>query len=1020
MNVMNSIKSFFGRKVHANQNALEEYGVATASSEYRPKRTPSLYSRLSMTSKRSMASTIGDLPKFRNTNKSAKSRVSLPSDKRDSKSSNPLATSVEDLEGEANEASKEEEAPNASDNQVGKPKSSSFFPRLNYDSIFGVDRDDPTPRVWGREVKSRRRLGDGMENVTSSESSQASNLARKRRSANGKLMLRDITVPFSYVDVFQSDFDEVEETVIRTFSIGAHILEHVKIYLSVWTTWACTAVCAFWNLESPSKEMMGLDGAMDVLYAIALALQLRTTVLDIEIGQESCKPSKIFYDHLVSRTFWFDVVSLVPMAVIVAAADGAQWGRWLMLVKGLRSWRLSREPPRTVFVSSNHFVMFNLLITLIIGGHLLACLWFTIVYEYTGTCPKHYELNGGETPVPYKGFWEYYFLSLNNGIYLLLGIERDAASTIEHAFLTLCVPIGAFAHAYVFGEIVLLIERRGMLDSIENEQTLAMQQAMRLLGLSPALQLRIIAYFTYERLRRNSRSCDIMLRRLSPQLRYEIHLCLYTDLVSDAALFQRTRPRVIRDIVTTLKDIVFLPGDNVCRFGEHGDSMYFIIDGFVTILRSDNETQVASLEVGGYFGEVALLTGVRRTAFVRAETFCLLAQLTKHDFEPIIRTYPEEIDMLIGEIRSRAERERIRAEALRHYGVSLKRHSNASTAGDHHQSRRDSRVSLGGFQRGFTADGMDAPDPSSARRFSTTSVDGHFRSSTNALESRIRNSANAETGSLAYDHSSSYTSRASANDPQGRISSSEIEARVPTGRQSAAEAEAQMASPRSGEAWAADDLQVKGQDTNAAVAAPATPSPKISSEAKVIRRSMKSPAKGFGGLSTRMRRTIEEGAALIGVSKSARDAKKRGSVPSNNYDSINQVLPGAVMSSSEIEAKVVQKMEEIEGVCSVLDEAVERVPRAAQDQVQMFNAVLADLRKDLFTEVKAELAPLKRQIPEMQAEILELCDRLLADRHGDRNSVSMGRRCATPERRGSYDDDDALNFLKQRSNVRRI
>jgi hypothetical protein len=306
------------------------------------------------------------------------------------------------------------------------------------------------------------------------------------------------------------------------------------------------------------------------------------------------------------------------------------------------------------------------------GGHIVACAWFWIIFEVAHNIHVH---------MPEDGSWShclgsnancwlrFYSLSLNEGIYLILGIDREAYSMPEYWFLALMLPVGALIHAHVLSGLILLIQRRGALETHLYEHTTAVSQAMRTLGVSPALQLRIISYFTYERIHRNGNAFNALFRRLSPQLRFELHLYLYTDLVANTALFRHTHPRVIREIVRKLNDIIFLPGDYICRYGEYGDSMYFIVKGNCTVIGSDNETNISSLCRGSYFGEVALLTGVRRTAFVRAEVFCILAHLTKSAFEPIIRRWPEEIDVLLdqAEMRSMDDRERIKKEAMKYY-----------------------------------------------------------------------------------------------------------------------------------------------------------------------------------------------------------------------------------------------------------------------------------------------------------------------------------------------------------------
>jgi signal transduction histidine kinase len=66
---------------------------------------------------------------------------------------------------------------------------------------------------------------------------------------------------------------------------------------------------------------------------------------------------------------------------------------------------------------------------------------------------------------------------------------------------------------------------------------------------------------------------------------------------------------------------VFAPGDVICREGELGDVMYFVVDGHVEIVKQVDEGTERHLHYvgpGEYFGEIAILQEGPRVATVRA------------------------------------------------------------------------------------------------------------------------------------------------------------------------------------------------------------------------------------------------------------------------------------------------------------------------------------------------------------------------------------------------------------------
>eukprot|EP00397_Hematodinium_sp_SG-2012_P003294 GEMP01003302.1.p1 GENE.GEMP01003302.1~~GEMP01003302.1.p1 ORF type:complete len:993 (+),score=149.42 GEMP01003302.1:221-3199(+) len=536
-------------------------------------------------------------------------------------------------------------------------------------SLFGIS-SDPRPHIWGTRIKT-----DGRASKKSVDAIQR--IVRDHESdGEMSLMLRDTRIKFSYFDLFETDRGTENTHMIRCFSRGANYLELVKIALAIEALGIAVLLICFWQVD-PSKlfppyELCLVDFIFDIFYLLCIVLELRTTILDHERGVEICNPRTILWRYFSSPFFWCEVMSLLVPAFLIrrlrelGLADGVV--RPLVLVRVLRGWGVFHKPTKHRFIPNQLFIFSRLLGACLLFGHVLACVWYWFVFELLGTRTAG-DLHLAPNSVGPANLVDYYGYSFNEGIYLLLAIDRQGKSTAEHLFLAFVLPFAALFHAYIFGEIFLVIQRMSALESRNQEHTLAVNEAMKVLGLSPALQLRIISYFTYERLHRNAHAFEELFRLLSPQLRFELHLYLYTDLIANTGLFRKSKPRIIREMVTLLNDIIFLPGDYVVRFGEHGDSMYFIISGKCAVLASDNETILSILERGSYFGEIALLTGVRRTAFVRSDVFCVLAQLTKSAFEPIIREFPEEIDILVGEIINVAEREKVREEAFRYYGI---------------------------------------------------------------------------------------------------------------------------------------------------------------------------------------------------------------------------------------------------------------------------------------------------------------------------------------------------------------
>ena len=102
------------------------------------------------------------------------------------------------------------------------------------------------------------------------------------------------------------------------------------------------------------------------------------------------------------------------------------------------------------------------------------------------------------------------------------------------------------------------------------------------------------------------------------------------ELLREIPLFRPLPSPVLDQLASSLVPLKALPGEDVVREGEPGDRFYVIRSGEVDV--SSAERSVATLGPGGYFGEIALLRDVPRTATVTAKTDVELYALERDEF----------------------------------------------------------------------------------------------------------------------------------------------------------------------------------------------------------------------------------------------------------------------------------------------------------------------------------------------------------------------------------------------------
>lgn len=110
------------------------------------------------------------------------------------------------------------------------------------------------------------------------------------------------------------------------------------------------------------------------------------------------------------------------------------------------------------------------------------------------------------------------------------------------------------------------------------------------------------------------------------------------DLLKRVPLFAGCSKSELRELATSTDEIDLREGHVLTREGRPGREFFVLVDGTVRVTR--NGRKIAELGGGDWFGEIALLTKVPRTATVTATSAVRALVLTDRAFRRLVETMP--------------------------------------------------------------------------------------------------------------------------------------------------------------------------------------------------------------------------------------------------------------------------------------------------------------------------------------------------------------------------------------------
>ncbi len=230
--------------------------------------------------------------------------------------------------------------------------------------------------------------------------------------------------------------------------------------------------------------------------------------------------------------------------------------------------------------------------------------------------------------------------------------DVSAKSTEERVYAIFAMILGLAFYGYLVGNVASLLAKQDPARSayLENLERLSMATKHR--HIPPELQMKLFEYYTYLWRKKIGIYESELLEKLPPGLRREVASFMKKDVIEKVPLFSGANPNFLREISVLLKPELSSPGEFLFHADDTGKEMYFILTGELEVIGKNGNIDAVLVD-GDYFGEIALFMDVKRTASIRAVTYCEMYSLSKESFDYVIGRYPGIASKIESKIRER-------------------------------------------------------------------------------------------------------------------------------------------------------------------------------------------------------------------------------------------------------------------------------------------------------------------------------------------------------------------------------
>jgi CRP-like cAMP-binding protein len=411
-----------------------------------------------------------------------------------------------------------------------------------------------------------------------------------------------------------------------------HLENKAKIYWDLAILFTTIAAA----LVIPVSVVFGSTGKL--LPILATVISTTAFIADIVINFNTSfhfQGKIIENKRAIARRYfqgWFavDLIAALPIGIILSivstpAESAVHLLRVLALIK---LFRVAKTMQRIGGRNINPAILrlFLLVFWILLAAHVVSCGWIFII-----DMPDEMK--------PYEEYIDAFYWTITTLTTIGYG-DRLPTTTLQILFVILIEILGAGMYGLVIGNIANLIANIDVAKTQYKEKLDKINTFLKYRSIPYNLQRKINDYYNYLWESRRGYDESSVLADLPGTLKESVSLYLNKEIIEKVPIFEAASKDLIKEVVMNMEPVVFTPGDYIVRSGEVGFDMFFISRGRVDVMSADETTHYAYLSAGQFFGEIALLLSMPRTATIKAQEYCDLYRLEKETFDRILTRYP--------------------------------------------------------------------------------------------------------------------------------------------------------------------------------------------------------------------------------------------------------------------------------------------------------------------------------------------------------------------------------------------